>query len=93
MDRRAFVAAGLGASATLSAGVLLAQNSSPPGVGVGRAPAPPPDQPIDPRRMAFINVDMQNRFVEGYPESAPDGPALLRGSTRSPWFVAAPAFG
>ncbi|HKH73354.1 MAG TPA: isochorismatase family protein [Vicinamibacterales bacterium] len=77
MDRRAFFAAGLGASAAISAGVMLAQNSSPTNDGVSRALAPP-DLPIDPRRTAFINVDMQNRFVEGYPESAPGGPALLR---------------
>jgi nicotinamidase-related amidase len=52
---------------------MLAQNSSPTNDGVSRALAPP-ELPIDPRRTAFINVDMQNRFVE----SAPGGPALLR---------------
>jgi len=77
MDRRAFFAAGLGASGAISAGVMLAQNIAPTSSGVSRALAPP-DQPIDPRRTAFINVDMQNRFVEGYPDSAPGGPALLR---------------
>jgi ureidoacrylate peracid hydrolase len=30
-----------------------------------------------PKRTAFINVDMQNCFVEGSPISAPDGPAVL----------------
>ncbi len=30
-----------------------------------------------PKRTALINVDMQNRFVEGYPISAPDGLAVL----------------
>jgi nicotinamidase-related amidase len=33
--------------------------------------------PVVPSRMALINVDMQNCFVEGYPVSAPEGPALL----------------
>src|SRR5689334_10773633 len=32
---------------------------------------------IDPSRTALLNVDMQNCFVEGYPVSAPGGPALL----------------
>jgi nicotinamidase-related amidase len=31
-----------------------------------------------PPRMALINVDMQNCFVEGYPVSAPDGYAVLQ---------------
>ncbi len=35
------------------------------------------DFPVDPARMALVNVDMQNCFVEGYPMSAPDGPQLL----------------
>ena len=30
-----------------------------------------------PKRTALINVDMQNRFVEGYPISAPNGLAVL----------------
>jgi nicotinamidase-related amidase len=34
--------------------------------------------PVVPCRMALINVDMQNCFVEGYPMSSPDGPAILR---------------
>ena len=29
--------------------------------------------PVVPERMALINVDMQNCFVDGYPISAPDG--------------------
>ena len=31
------------------------------------------DFPVIPGRMALINVDMQNLFVDGYPMSAPDG--------------------
>lgn len=34
--------------------------------------------PVVPSRMALINVDMQNCFVQGYPVSAPDGYAVLR---------------
>ncbi len=33
--------------------------------------------PIDPRRTALLNVDLQNVFVEGYPVSAPAGPTVL----------------
>ncbi|SPE32285.1 putative Isochorismatase hydrolase [Candidatus Sulfotelmatomonas gaucii] len=32
---------------------------------------------LNPKHTALINVDMQNRFVEGYPISAPDGLAVL----------------
>ena len=32
---------------------------------------------ISPSRTALLNIDMQNCFVEGYPVSAPGGPALL----------------
>ena len=35
------------------------------------------DFAVVPERMALINVDMQNCFVQGYPTSAPDGLALL----------------
>ena len=35
------------------------------------------DFPVAPAKMALINVDMQNLFVEGYPLSAPDGLELL----------------
>ena len=35
------------------------------------------DFPVVPERMALINVDLQNLFVEGYPLSAPDGLELL----------------
>ena len=31
------------------------------------------DFPVVPEKMALINVDMQNLFVDGYPLSAPDG--------------------
>ncbi len=30
------------------------------------------DFPVVPGKMALINVDMQNLFVDGYPLSAPD---------------------
>lgn len=33
--------------------------------------------PVVPARMALINVDMQNCFVEGYPSAAPDGLIVL----------------
>ena len=32
---------------------------------------------IEPSRTALLVVDLQNCFVEGYPISAPDGPAVL----------------
>ena len=35
------------------------------------------DFPVVPSRMALINVDMQNCFVENSPIAAPDGPAVL----------------
>jgi ureidoacrylate peracid hydrolase len=35
------------------------------------------DFPVVPAKMALINVDMQNLFVDGYPLSAPDGLVLL----------------
>ncbi len=35
------------------------------------------DFPVVPAKMALINVDMQNLFVDGYPLSAPDGLELL----------------
>lgn len=35
------------------------------------------DFAVSPRRVALINVDMQNCFVQGYPTSAPDGLILL----------------
>lgn len=35
------------------------------------------DFPVVPEKTALVNVDMQNCFVQGYPTSAPDGPALL----------------
>lgn len=49
-------------------------------------PEPPPtmvsgvaaDFAADPRRTAFINVDLQNCFVEGTPVAAPDGSRLLK---------------
>jgi ureidoacrylate peracid hydrolase len=35
------------------------------------------DFAVVPERTALVNVDMQNCFVQGYPISAPDGPAVL----------------
>ena len=35
------------------------------------------DFPVNPDRLALINVDLQNIFVEGFPISAPEGPAVL----------------
>lgn len=35
------------------------------------------DFPVVPAKMALINVDLQNLFVDGYPMSAPDGLELL----------------
>lgn len=35
------------------------------------------DWPIDPKRTALINVDLQNVFVEGFPFSATDGPDVV----------------
>ena len=35
------------------------------------------DFPVQPRKLALVNVDLQNVFVEGFPISAPDGPAVV----------------
>src|SRR5690606_9881407 len=35
------------------------------------------DFPVDPQRLALLNVDLQNLFVEGYPLSVPDGPEVV----------------
>lgn len=32
---------------------------------------------VDPTKLALLNVDLQNIFVEGYPISAPEGPAVV----------------
>lgn len=36
------------------------------------------DWPIDPKRTALINVDLQNVFVEGFPFSAEGGPEVVQ---------------
>lgn len=36
------------------------------------------DWPIDPKRTALINVDLQNVFVEGFQFSATDGPDVIQ---------------
>lgn len=40
------------------------------------------DFKVDTRRLALLNVDLQNLFVEGYPISAPDGLAVVRNVNR-----------
>ncbi len=35
------------------------------------------DFPVDLRKLALVNVDLQNVFVEGFPVSPPDGPAVV----------------
>jgi nicotinamidase-related amidase len=35
------------------------------------------DFAVNPRKLALVNVDLQNVFVEGTPISPPDGPALV----------------
>lgn len=35
------------------------------------------DFPVEPRKLALLNVDLQNLFVEGSPIAAPDGPAVV----------------
>jgi nicotinamidase-related amidase len=35
------------------------------------------DFAVNPRKLALVNVDLQNAFVEGTPVSAPDGPAIV----------------
>jgi hypothetical protein len=32
---------------------------------------------VDPRKLALINGELQNAFIEGTPVSAPDGPAVV----------------
>jgi nicotinamidase-related amidase len=80
VDRRSFLEAGVGLATTAALAGRIASRA-------GRADAiqqPPPGGPSAadfraiPQRTAFINVDLQNCFVEGYPVSSPQGPALLR---------------
>jgi ureidoacrylate peracid hydrolase len=81
MDRREVLGVSIGAAlAALAGESASAQNRAEGGTaGLGGAGFKPPfDFTIDARRTAFLNVDLQNCFVEGYPVSAPDGPALLR---------------
>lgn len=40
------------------------------------------DFPVNPRTLALLNVDLQNVFVEGFPVSAPDGPAIVARANR-----------
>lgn len=79
MNRRILLGTAMGAAATLSCGLSHPQASGANSTGpsLSRDIAPSIDFTIDRRRTAFINVDMQNCFVEGYPVSAPDGPTLL----------------
>jgi nicotinamidase-related amidase len=35
------------------------------------------DFAVSPRKLALVNVDLQNVFVEGFPVSAPEGPAVV----------------
>jgi len=79
MDRRTLLETAMGAAATLSYGLSHAQASgaNSRGPSLSGDIAPSIDFTIDRRKTAFINVDMQNCFVEGYPVSAPDGPVLL----------------
>jgi ureidoacrylate peracid hydrolase len=35
------------------------------------------DFPVIPRKLALVNVDLQNVFVEGFPVSPPDGPEVV----------------
>lgn len=79
VDRRSFLEAGVGLATTAA----LAGRIAPRAIGahlIPQAPGGPPaaDFRALPHRTAFINVDLQNCFVEGYPVSSPEGPALLR---------------
>lgn len=80
MDRRAFLATGIAVAATTRPTPIIGQSSAPSSGAADGGPAamPSADFAVVPRRTAFINVDLQNCFVEGYPVSAPNGPALLR---------------
>ena len=78
MDRRDLLQVGLGA---------LVGSAPPPSAGEVPANAETPAAadlrptarfPVVPSCMALVNVDMQNCFIEGFPVSAPDGPAVLR---------------
>jgi len=35
------------------------------------------DFAVNPNKVALVNVDLQNVFVEGFPISSPDGPAVV----------------
>jgi nicotinamidase-related amidase len=35
------------------------------------------DFAVTPKKLALVNVDLQNVFVEGFPVSSPDGPAVI----------------
>jgi len=79
-DRRSFLQAGVGVAATLALGGRAAarsgqtQGAEQPAARGG----PSADFRAIAARTAFINVDLQNCFVEGYPVSSPEGPALLK---------------
>jgi hypothetical protein len=44
------------------------------------------DFAVNPRKLALVNVDLQNVFVEGTPVSPPDGPAVVAALERMNMF-------
>lgn len=81
MNRRSFLGAGVAVAAAAVPATMSGQSGAPSGAapaGAPGGPMPSADFLVVPRRTAFIKVDLQNCFVEGYPVSAPDGPAVLR---------------
>ncbi|MDX2222801.1 MAG: isochorismatase family cysteine hydrolase [Rhodospirillaceae bacterium] len=40
------------------------------------------DWPVNPKTTAYINIDLQNLFVEGYSISSPNGPAVVAQANR-----------
>lgn len=79
-DRRSLLQAGVGVAATLAlGGRVAARDGQAQGAARPAAGGPPAaDFRAIAARTAFINVDLQNCFVEGYPVSSPEGPSLLR---------------
>jgi nicotinamidase-related amidase len=75
VDRRLFIA---GIGAVVTAHTAVAQSEGPSEINVPDGGLPAADFAVVARRTAFINVDMQNCFVEGYPSSVTEGPTLLR---------------
>ena len=78
MKRRTFIHTGIGAGAIgLGSVSVLAQVDNERAKSKAEFSPPSADFKLIPKRTAFINVDLQNCFVENSPVAAPNGLALL----------------